>query len=167
MTAFNMGCYTVAITPVPRQPEGLVPLSARIDIPEATRDYTMAFRCWSGGIGNRWKVLVGDSVVKYADAYLPSLFPQGDDVQVRIDVVDFKVQGFRSIADLQFTVADGGRELLRRTYHGEGASRAAGVTWGGAFAMKGMVSSTTHEAMEQIFSQFRDDVCRESPGWNK
>jgi len=146
------GCYTVAITPVQKRPEDFIPVKARIEIPERTRNYTISFRSWAAGVANRWKVMVGDAVVRYSDAYVPSLFPAGDDVRVLIEVVDFKVRDFRSIADMKFTVSKQGKNLFSKAYHSEGTSRAGAAVWGGVFAMKGVVSSTMHEVFKDIFS---------------
>ena len=157
-TLLTMGCYTVAITPVRSIPKDQVPVSATIAIPDSAANYTYSFRCWTAGIANRWKVLVGDAIVKYTEAYLPSVFPRGDDVTVQIYVLDYKVKGFRVITDLRVNVLHNEKTLFSKAYHGEGESRAAAAFWGGVFAMKGVVSSSTHEAFRIIYDNMVNDL---------
>lgn len=135
-----------------------MPVSATIDIPDSAANYTYSFRSGTAGVANRWKVLVGDAVVKYTEAYLPSVFPKGDDVTVRIDVLNYELRGFRAITDLRVDVLQNEETLFSNTYHGEGQSRAAGAFWGGVFAMKGVVSSTTHEALRSIYEDMVEDI---------
>lgn len=162
---FSYGCYTVKITPVAKQPEKFLPVKATIIIPPETKNYTYKFRSWAAGIGNRWKVLVGDAVCQYSDAYLPSLFPQGNDLNLTLIINNYKVSRFRSIIDLNFKIDKSGKVVFDKTYHGDGTSKSGAVIWGGVFAMKGVVSSTLHEILKEIFEQFVADARAQYSSW--
>ena len=70
------GCYTVRLNPIPEVIANSVPVPASLDISAETAAFTYDVRSGAAGVANRWRILVGEALVQYADAYLRPVFPQ-------------------------------------------------------------------------------------------
>ena len=164
--ALLSGCYHVTLPP----PEAvtmtgpLVP--ARVEIPPETAQAEYVVHSAMAGAGNRWTIAVGQAILDYADAYLPSSFPPGGATIVRIDLVHFDVHDFEAHVDLRFAVVSNGGTVFQQTYSAAGKGYAARVVWGGAFGMKSSMRRTTDEALRACFEQFLHDAQGLAPGWS-
>lgn len=162
------GCYTVRLEPIPPVSTGEpMDLTAKIDTPPATAASKRTIRSGMAGVANSWTVDIGDAVVKYAAAYLSEAFPPGDDVTVRVDLIDYKVEGFAATTDLRFVVTDADRVLFDRNYRCVGDGYGGRVVLGGAFAMKSAMRRTTDDSLRSCFEQFLVDARAEEPRWRR
>jgi hypothetical protein len=159
--ALSMGCYTVQLKPIPEVAGRPLGETATIDVPGESASYVYDVRSFAAGVGNRWRIEVGDALVKYAEAYLRPVFPEGDDLRIHITVEGFDVRGFESHIEGRFTVSRGSEIVFNEKYHGQGVGHFAQTAWGGAFAMKSSMRKTTDEALRSLFEQFLADVQKE------
>jgi hypothetical protein len=158
------GCYTVNLNSIPAVQGSPMPVTAQLDIPPETAVYTYDVRSMAAGAANRFRILVGESLVQYAGAYLRPAFPDGNDVTIRITINSFHVQDFEAHITARFMMNQRGRVILDRTYDAAGEGYFAQTVWGGAFAMKSSMRKTTDEALRSIFVQFLADVLRHYGG---
>jgi len=105
--ALSMGCYTVQLKPIPEVAGRPLGETATIDVPGESASYVYDVRSFAAGVGNRWRIEVGDALVKYAEAYLRPVFPEGDDLRIHITVEGFDVRGFETHIEGRFTVSRG------------------------------------------------------------
>lgn len=152
------GCYTVGFhDPVAQRIEP--PLFAgEIEIPRETREFRRVVRSFEAGIGNRWTIPVGETLVRYSDALLQPAIRTGDAV-VRIEIRDYRMRSFQATLDTHVLVRDGaGRTVLDRDYSHTGSPYRERTTWGGAFAMKSSMRRTTDDALRAFFEELVTDL---------
>jgi hypothetical protein len=159
------GCYTVKLNPIPVVEASPLPISAAVEISEETSALTYDVNSFAAGAANRWRILVGEALVQYAEAYLRPVFPQGDDVSISVSIQSFDVHDFEAHIDAQFTVSREGEILFEKRYHTYGKGYFAQTVWGGAFAMKSSMRKTTDEALRSLFERFLSDVGASYTGW--
>lgn len=165
ITLLASGCYTVSFHDVAPVTGDTVPVSAQIEIPDETRKMTYDVRSAAAGAANRFRIPVGKTLVQYADAYLPSAFQTGEDINIQITVEDFQVKNFEAHIDARFLVTRDSASVFDKSYHASGIGYFSQTAWGGAFAMKSSMRKTTDEAMRSLFEQFLADAKREYGGW--
>jgi hypothetical protein len=158
VVALSMGCYTVQLPAIPEVAGRATTRTATTDIPIGSATYVYDVRSFVSGIGNRWRIEVGDALVKYANAYLRPIFPEGDDLRIQITVEGFDVRHFQAHIDSRFTVFRGTDVVFNKKYHAQGIGYYARTFWGGAFAMKSSMRKTTDEALRSLFEQFLADI---------
>jgi hypothetical protein len=159
------GCYHVTLEPPAPIPAAEQLLHARVDIPPDTAEAEYTVHSAMAGGANKWTIEVGRAIVDYANAYLPSAFPPGNDASVRIDLSHFDVHDFEAHVDLRFAVVTPNGTLFQRTYSAAGKGYAARVVWGGAFGMKSSMRKSTDEALRICFEDFLRDARPLAPGW--
>jgi hypothetical protein len=163
--ALLSGCYHVTLPPPAPVTAAEAFLPAHVLIPPETAQAEYTVTSGMAGGANRWTIAVGQAIVAYANAYLPSAFPSGDAATVRIDLGHFDVHDFEAHVDLRFAVVTPGGTLFQQTYTAAGKGYAARVVWGGAFAMKSSMRKTTDEALRACFEHFLDDARGLAPEW--
>jgi hypothetical protein len=136
-----------------------------VEIPEETAAFTYDVRSVASGAANRWRILVGEALVQYAEAYLGPVFPQGDEVSISVAIESFDVRDFEAHIDARFTVSREDETVFDKRYHANGKGYFARTAWGGAFAMKSSMRNTTDEALRSLFEQFLSDVHASYTGW--
>jgi hypothetical protein len=167
------GCAsTVRLSPVvPNLQSGPIPVETKVDVPEKTATYEKVVRFTSFSPApfpsqtfSFATVKVGEAVSQYAEAYLGRVFPRGDDVTIRVDLLTYAVAGLEATTRLRFTVTSGPRVLLQRDYSGIGTSN-----WGTALVGRktSAVRQTSEESLRSCFEQFIADAQREYPGWRR
>ncbi len=162
------GCYSVRLQPVTGAGTGEpIQIPAAVAVPSDTIARQHSLHSALAGVANKWTIDVGHAVDEYARAYLGQAFPPGNDVTVRVDLVDYDVKGMAATTDLRFTVSDASRQLFQRDYRGVGKGRAGLVFLGGAFAMKSAMRSTTDDSLRSCFEQFLADARVEAPRWRR
>jgi hypothetical protein len=159
------GCYTVRLNPIPAVEASPLPISSTLEISEETAAFTYDVRSLAAGGGNRWRIMVGEALVQYAEAYLRPVFPQGGDISISVSIESFDVHDFEAHINARFTVSGEGESLFDKRYHANGKGYFARTVWGGAFAMKSSMRNTTNEALRSLFEQFLSDVDASYAGW--
>jgi len=163
---FSTSCYTVNLAPISAVPAEPLPVSARIEIPAQSAQFTYDVHSAAAGAANRFRILVGEALVQYADAYLLPVFPDGDEVSIRITIEGFDVHDFEAHIDARFSIAQEEETLLfDKKYHASGIGHFAQTALGGVFAMKSSMRKTTDEALRSLFEQFLADVTVQYGGW--
>ena len=119
----------------------------------------------TAGAANRWRILVGEALVRYAEAYLKPVFSEGDDVSISISIEHFHVHDFEAHIVGRFVVRRDGLPVFEEGYRAHGRGYFARTFWGGAFGMKSSMRETTDEALRSLFEQFLGDVSRRHAGW--
>jgi len=150
------------------------PVAAKIDVPEKTAAYEKVVRFSHVSVSPYYSrtysfatVKVGEAVSQYAEAYLGRVFPRGDDVTVRVDLLTYAVAGLEATTRLRFTVTSGQRVLFQRDYDGMGTSHrgiALAVLDAGKMST---VRQTSEESLRSCFEQFIADAQREYPTWRR
>lgn len=135
-----------------------MPLTASIEIPPETASYTYDVRSIAAGGANRFRIMVGEALTQYAEAYLRPAFPAGDDLKIGITIESFSVHDFEAHIDARFAVSRDGQVVFNEKYEANGTGYFAQTAWGGVFAMKPSMRKTTNEALRSLFEQFLDDV---------
>lgn len=157
-TFLTAGCYTVNLHPIPPVAGSELRLTAQLEFPPETAGYTHVVRSAAAGIGNRFTILVGETLVQYGGAYLRPVFPEGNDATIRIEIESFDVRSFEARIRARFTVTQDGGETFAKSYDAAGKGHFAQTVWGGAFAMKSSMRKTTDEALRSLYEQFLADV---------
>ena len=168
------GCYTVGFHAVETpeiRPE--IPAHAGLYLEPEIVSATYSFRSWAAGIGNRWTVLYGERIQKYARVYLDAAFQSfgelssidtgfDGDVLVHINRADYRVARQAGHVTLGVVVlGSSGKELFRKDYSSSGPSGMGKVFVGGVFAQKSATRSSTDEAMKVVLLELIDDIRRE------
>jgi len=139
-------------------------------IEPAERTRTVPVRSFMAGAAHSWESEPGQMLMQVADVELPQMFaryklvdrlPEGDKAVhiLELSVPEYRFESFRASVGVQarFTSVDG-RELLERLYRADGAGRGGRMFWGGAFAMKSAMRTSSLEAFKEIFSRLRADL---------
>jgi len=144
--------------------------SASLYVPEEISEATHSFRAFGSGIANRWTVLYGARLSDFAMQTLDAAFrdlrlapsPEpsgGSDVFVRLVSASYDVSGQAALAGLELEAFDAaGAPILAERYDARGSAGFGAVTGGGAFAQKGVVRSSTDEALRVIFGNLVTDL---------
>lgn len=178
---FFSGCaYNVAFkTPDTYQYQATVPLKAGFSMDKSLKDMVYSGRAFSSGIANRWDVPVGDIVHSYAIAYLKNGFAGfGEiatvadkstyDVIIKINDINYFMEGQAAHCDLNFVVENAtGKQVFSKKYHVDGPSGYGRVIAAGAFAQKSAIRQSTHVVLENIFTDFMNDVHTSFTNWGK
>jgi hypothetical protein len=143
-----------------------VPAAAEYRLDEETLAYNYSVWGWMTGMGNLWRISVGRMLeLRLHSADLAksfqSLRPASGDTSglvLAFHLVDFEIERYHAELDVEVTATRGGKELLRKTYHAKGISRAAQVINGGAFATKDALTDTTHSAIDEVLKQLLTDL---------
>ena len=166
-----LGCYTVAFHPLPDQYAG-VPIDARaaLFIPEEVSGASHSFRHLDFRIARRWTVPYGQRIGEFAVKTLEAAFRElrpasapdqvGDsDLLVRLVSADFELSGQSAIVSLHVDARGAeGDELFAKEYNARGSSGFGAVQGEGTFAKKGVIRSSTDEALRVIFGNLLTDL---------
>lgn len=144
------------------------PVSVLIEPAERAR--TVSIRSFMAGAAHSWEAEPGQMLMQVADVELPQWFAHyklvdqlpengGAGYILELSVPEYRFESFRASVGVQarFTAMDG-QELLERLYRADGPGRGGRMFWGGAFAMKSAMRTSSLEAFKEVFSRLREDL---------
>ena len=165
------GCHTVGFYPVEVPPVAQpVQSSVGVQVSPEIASATYRFRSWMSGIANRWTVPYGPRSKEFAIKFLCAAFERcvesdgagskgSADTWVELTRVDYRVERHAAHMLIHARAIRGGSELLiDRDYQATGPSQMGAVFWGGVFAEKAIIRSSTDDALRQIFSALVEDL---------
>jgi hypothetical protein len=140
-------------------------------VSEAERARVVPVRSLMTGAAHSWNAEPGEMLWQVAEVEVPQMFanhrlveaiPSGSsDFALTLSVPDYRFEEFRAKLVLHALLrGPGGEELLDETYPAEGASRGGRMFWGGAFAMKSAMRTSSIEAFQDAFAALRADLNR-------
>jgi hypothetical protein len=143
------------------------PLIAVISAAERAR--VVPVRSIMTGAAHSWDAEPGVMLVQVTEVELPQMFERfklveqvhGDDAGylLYLSVPEYSFANFRATVVTHARLLDGdGTELLDQLYSAEGPSRGGRMLWGGAFAMKSAMRTSSVEAFQEIFEAMRADL---------
>jgi hypothetical protein len=149
-----------------------LPLRAQYSIDEASATLEYVERRHQAGLGNRFRVLVGDAFVRYAGAFLGQALAPGTDFTVRIAIEHFAIVDGTAFLHTRFRVeARDGTPMMDERYTVEGPSSAdlAGGEpdgFGRTSPVVHEVRRTLHGALVLTFRAFLADLAARSSAWS-
>lgn len=179
--SFISGCaYNVAFkAPDNHQYTESVPLNTAFYMDKTLKDKMYYGRAFSSGIANRWDVPVGDAIHMYATANLKNGFANfyeletlnekpTYDLLIKLNEINYYMEGQAAHCNLAFVVENSsGKQVFSKTYHADGPSGYGRIIAAGAFAQKSAIRQSTHVVMENIFSNFINDIRVNYSSWDK
>lgn len=143
------------------------PMVAVITEQERTREVPV--RAYMTGIAHSWEAQPGEMLLQVAEIELPQMFEQFRLVEemdtdepgfgLYLSIPGYLFAEFRARVTVRARLVDElGQELLDETYEAEGPSRGGRMFWGGAFAMKSAMRTSSLEAFKEIFVALRNDL---------
>lgn len=135
---------------------------------ERTQKHSYKIKSFAAGWGNSWIVkaqpLIEETLksedVKQAlgDLTLAQDLKNESERVLLIDVMQYEYYGHTARIQINFAVKEKGQTLFEKSYLGTGAGQGGKVFWGGALAMKNAVQQSTKVAMDQILTNFTNDL---------
>ncbi len=138
-------------------------------VSQAERARVVPVRSVMTGVAHSWDAEPGAMLVQVAEVELPQMFErfrlldsaEGQDGSyvLHLAVPRYTFANFRASLTLHARLMDpDGMELLDRLYEAEGPGRGGRMFFGGAFAMKSAMRTSSIEAFQQAFAQLRADL---------
>lgn len=152
LALLSYGC-TIKLAPVAPNVTTRIPIPARVEIsPDtaATDFKTGAYR-----------ILIGQAVVQYAQAYLAPAFPAGDTLVIGVRISHLSQDHGRVEVALEFSVSRQGHEVFMHLYEAIGT----GNGWDALLGTEDALRESANVALRSVFKQFLRDAERASVSW--
>jgi hypothetical protein len=172
--ALILGCaHTVEFNPEPyaiqcaRQDAGII-----VVIDDDTLNKTVNMRSPLVGYAHSWLAKPGEWLKQIADTELPQMFqfykyskdyeePEAGTKRLTVvmTVPNYTFYRFHANISVCVSVYSPGKNFVnQKTYNREGISQGKKMFWGGPFAMKSAVRTSTLDALKQIMFEVRRDL---------
>ena len=169
-----VGCtHTVGFHPLPGAPPeltaGKTAAAVRLFMPVELQNATRSIRAQL----NNWIVGYGARTHHFATTYLEAAFTDFQEVSsaaapptpgflVNIQQVEYNVEDQAAHITMVVEVSDGsGANLLTKQYRADGWSGIGAAMGGGVFAEKGIIRSSTDQALKEMFLTLIRDLRRQ------
>jgi len=140
-------CHTIELA-APANPKVETPrsqTSASIVVEPSSRTLSYSFGGTSAGLANRFEVEVGETLMRYAEAYCARAFQSGSELQLEVEIESFTIAEGAGQLVTRFTVRRDGETIFAPHYMVEGPPRpelpgSTGLTTGAGVAAEGSTS---------------------------
>ncbi|AKS43232.1 hypothetical protein [Wenzhouxiangella marina] len=138
-------------------------------ISEAERTRVVPVRSFMTGIAHSWEAEPGVMLVQVAEIELPQMFERhrlahaastdGGLLHLHLSVPRYLFEDFKAKLTMHARLVDeNGNTLLDELYEAEGPGRGGRMFFGGAFAMKSAMRTSSLEAFKIAFESLRADL---------
>lgn len=142
-------------------------LDAQYLINQHTQEHRYEFRSATVGYANLWVVEFGNilkETLKSKDVQnaFTKLTPNRDAGYeghlISFDLEKYEFKDHMAHISMNISLQNKGISIINKTYHAQGKSQGGKMFWGGAFAMKNATQQSTKFAIDQILTDFINDI---------
>lgn len=130
-----------------------IAIPATIQVPQGSASFVQ-----QAGL---FKILLGEAVVRYSEAYLRRAFPPGDDVLVSVEIADASEVNYQVTVALKFIVSRGDRQVFQESLTATGP----GNYWNAMGDPEAALRESANVALRTIFKQFLNRASQLSHAW--
>ncbi|NIW42890.1 MAG: hypothetical protein GWN13_30290 [Phycisphaerae bacterium] len=135
---------------------------AGYSIDEQSMKMEYVFRSMTAGGG---LVMPGLMLKDYLDTSGPAAFKEMSEdpgksapLHLSFHINSFKFEGFQTHLDLHVTAERNGKQVLDKDYQAQGQKQGGKMFWGGAWAQRHAVHSSTQSSLNTIFNELLTDL---------
>lgn len=142
-------------------------LESKYTIDKKTENHKYEFRAATVGYAHVWIVEFGKILDESISApYIQSSFGKLtkssndslDENNITFSLMNYEFKNHRAYVNMNITLKDKDKEIINKNYKSEGISQGGKMFLAGPFGMKTATLSSTKSAIDNIFTQFINDI---------